>query len=532
MTDGIEEVFAELRREYLAEAPARLGELRKDLAALRAGEGDAWASLKGRFHRLAGSGGSYGYEPISDISREAEQWLMAHPDPDDIGFAYLAGAVGRLAAEFDAAGQSTGAGPAPRHLPPFGWRAALVGGAAYLATRLASSLRDAQYVVSVLPIDADPASIPASERPELIVILPGPGEDPREPVVRWTAEPHDRRMTVALVSDLVERELLYAPWEALDLLVTPARADAEVPRWARAFAREAAAPIAVLLIDPDPEESTLLEQWLGGPDLRLIHVPTAEAAMEAAARETPDAIVVSLALPGTSGLPLVRQLRRDRRFALTPIVALAQAAETEALEHALRAGADELLSRPLARDRLVPSVLHRVARARRLDEVVRRDPLTGFLTAGALRDELEIVLAFARREGERIAFASFDVDHFRRINEQHGHAAGDAILVAISRIIRERVRASDLMVRLGGEEFGVLLRSCGPQDGSVIAEQIRFALESSPPEIGGAMIPVRLSAGVAAYPDHAVGPRELLAAAERALREAKETGRDRVVIAG
>ena len=97
------EFFQDLRREYLAEAPARLGELRKDLAAVRSGEPDAVSSLKSRFHRLAGSGGSYGFPAISTASREAEQWIADHPEPDDAGFARLGGVIGKIASAFDLA---------------------------------------------------------------------------------------------------------------------------------------------------------------------------------------------------------------------------------------------------------------------------------------------------------------------------------------------------------------------------------------------------------------------------------------------
>jgi len=201
-------------------------------------------------------------------------------------------------------------------------------------------------------------------------------------------------------------------------------------------------------------------------------------------------------------------------------------------DQALEAGVDDLMFRPLSQHRVVTGVLHRAARARRLDEAIRRDPLSGFLTVGTLLDELESVLAYARREGERMSFLLLDVDHFRRVNEQLGHQTGDQILSHVAGVIRERVRASDLAVRMGGEEFGILLRRCGPADAAHIAEQIRSGVILNPPVIEGVPMPVRLSGGVAAYPDHAVGMLELLLAAERALRHAKETGRDRVAVSG
>jgi diguanylate cyclase (GGDEF)-like protein len=211
-----------------------------------------------------------------------------------------------------------------------------------------------------------------------------------------------------------------------------------------------------------------------------------------------------------------------------PVVALCQADTDAVRDAALHAGVDELLRQDQARERMVSTVVQRAARARRLDESVRRDPLSGFLTVGSLFDEMESVLAYARREGERISFLILDVDHFRRVNEQLGHQIGDQVLAHLARIIKERVRASDLTVRLGGEEFGVLLRHCGPADAALIADQIRAAVVATPPVVEGTPLPVRLSGGVAGYPEHAVGMRELLLAAERALRHAKETGRDRV----
>ncbi|HEX7024682.1 MAG TPA: diguanylate cyclase [Gemmatimonadales bacterium] len=526
------EFYEALRREYLAEAPARLGELRKDLAAVLAGEADAVSSLKSRFHRLAGSGGSYGFPVISETSRDAEQWIAAHPKPDHAGFAELGGAIGRLAAAFDDAAREVGLPEAPQKQPPFGWRAHLVGGASDLAARLTFALRDAQYTVLNAPLDADPAGIPASERPDLTIIIPGAEQDPGPAVARWTCGGFERHIAVALVADPRGIDVLAEPFARLDLVVAPPRADAEVSRWARAAARAAASPAAVLLVLPDPAERELIGGWLEAAGLRVTAVAGARAALDALEHELPDLVLLDWEMADGRGPGLARLIRRSARLALTPVVVITSRDDDAVREAALVAGVDDLASRPLGQARLVLTVLHRAARARRLDEAIRRDPLSGFLTAGTLLDELESVLAYARREGERISFLLLDVDHFRRVNEQLGHQTGDRILAHVAGVIRERVRASDLAVRMGGEEFGVLFRHCGPADASVIAEQIRAAVSAAPPRIDGVSMPVRLSGGVAGYPDHAVGMLELLLAAERALRHAKETGRDRVALSG
>jgi len=526
------EYYLQLRREYLVEAPARLGELRKDLAAIRAGEPEALESLKSRFHRLAGSGGSYGFPAISEVSREAEDWLSKHPNPDDNGFAFLGVAIGRVAAAFDDAARELGFPAPPQRPPPFGWRASLVGDASDLATRLTVGLRDAQYTVTTTPLATDPSTIAASERPEIAVVIPGPGEDPADSVGRWTAGPFERFLAVALVADPGGVDLLRQPYARLDLFVEPARAETEIPRWARAVARASAAPASALLVLTEDAERATVLTWLEAAGVRVTAVTSTAAADEHLRKEIPDLVLLDWALPEGQAAALVRMLRRSPRFALTPVVALSSLDSDQERELALAAGVDELLLRPIGRGRLVPAVLHRAARARRLDEAVRRDALTGFLTAGTLADELEIVLAYARRGKEQLCFLLLDVDHFRRVNEQLGHETGDHILAHLARVIRERIRASDLVVRMGGEEFGVLFRRCSPEDARAVADEIRRAVEASPPIVEGTPMPVRFSGGIAAYPDHAVGMRELVLAAERALRQAKESGRDRVVVAG
>ena len=149
MNDDLEKVLAALRREYIADGPARLAELRKDLAAFMAGEPDAAESLKSRFHRLAGSGGSYGFEEISVISREVEQWLKqtaaVAPTAENTG--RLSRAVERLSAAFDTAAlQVTLPEDGPQH-GEFGWRARLIGPPGALLRQMEQLLTLAGYHV-------------------------------------------------------------------------------------------------------------------------------------------------------------------------------------------------------------------------------------------------------------------------------------------------------------------------------------------------------------------------------------------------
>src|SRR3990170_1482700 len=379
--DERDQVYQQLRREYLVEAPARLGELRKALAAARAGEPDALASLKSSFHKLAGSGGSYGFPAISETSRSGELWLAEHVATTDADFALLGALVGRVAAAFDEAAREVGFPIAPQRPPPFGWRAHLVGGPSPLAARLAGALREAQYAVTTGPLDAKPADLPVSERPEIVLVVPAPGEDPRFALECWLGGPFEGYVAVALIADQDQANLLQEPIARLDLQVAPERAEAEVARWARSIARAAATPLSVLLVLPEAAERA---DAVGALEAAGIQGATATSAAEALAElrdDTPDLVVVDWGLPALEAPALVRELRRSIRWTLTPIIGLTSFDTDTEQERALGTGADELIMRPLTSGRLVAVVIRRGRRARRLGGGGRRGALTGVFTA-------------------------------------------------------------------------------------------------------------------------------------------------------
>src|SRR6185436_4712079 len=120
--------------------------------------------------------------------------------------------------------------------------------------------------------------------------------------------------------------------------------------------------------------------WLEGAGLRITSVTSAHEAEDALRRELPDLVLLDWDLPHGHGPGLARLIRRSQRLALTPVVAISGTPSEQERDQALEAGVDDLIFRPLDQHRLVASVLHRAARARRLDEAIRRDPLSGFLT--------------------------------------------------------------------------------------------------------------------------------------------------------
>ena len=133
----------------------------------------------------------------------------------------------------------------------------------------------------------------------------------------------------------------------------------------------------------------------------------------------------------------------------------------------------------------------------------------------------------AARDGAPLAVVALDVDHFKRVNDAHGHAAGDAVLAAVAARAAEALRAGDLLARIGGEEFAALLPGATLEAAAEVAERVRARIGAAPVPAGEARLAVTVSAGVAALAPAEDGAA-LLARADARLYAAKRAGRDRV----
>ncbi|GAA0586087.1 hypothetical protein GCM10009416_25530 [Craurococcus roseus] len=174
------------------------------------------------------------------------------------------------------------------------------------------------------------------------------------------------------------------------------------------------------------------------------------------------------------------------------------------------------------------------ARGRRLRQLLQteaeRDPLTGLLNRRALRARAERLFAKSTASGRPVALLLLDLDHFKSINDTHGHAAGDAVLRGVAEVLVREIRRDDLACRWGGEEMLAVLRDCDLRRAEALAAALRAAIkEACPGDIPE--LRVTASIGVAAFPEHGAGLDELTKRADAALYAAKRSGRDRVVCA-
>lgn len=525
----IDETFLILQQDYIREAPARLAELRKDLAAFRAGEPDALESLRMRFHRLAGSGGSYGFPTVTEISRAAEHRILTPPAPTVREAEEFDTAINALKDAFDNAAVDVGMPPVLGRVPGFGWRTLVVMGASPARDAIVTALEETGFVVAIRDSSIDPWDLPPSERPDMVVIATDTDADALSLARFWSAATADRPRAVVLADPLDQFDRLRTAAAGLDAVFGSAALPRGLAQYARALAQIGAPPANVLVVEDDPAQAQLFSSWLSQLNARVTIAASAQVARDSLMLETPDLVLLDVDLPDVDGYALSRLMRQDPRLALVPIVFLTARQSLADQMEGLRAGGDDFLAKPVERSHLLQLVLTRTERGRRIRELVHRDGLTGVLNHATLMAELEHAIAFADRHGEPLAFLMLDLDHFKRINDTYGHMIGDQVLMHVTRVFKRTIRGSDLLGRYGGEEFGIILRKCPPANARAIAEKLRVALAEAPITLQDAdPIPLHVSIGVGCFPGSGTTSTQVASAADRALYRAKSSGRNRV----
>jgi len=169
-----------------------------------------------------------------------------------------------------------------------------------------------------------------------------------------------------------------------------------------------------------------------------------------------------------------------------------------------------------------------------LFESAVKDGLTGIYNKKYFLDRIETDFSYAKRHHAPLALIMFDIDHFKKINDGHGHPAGDHVLKELAALVKRTIRNEDVLARFGGEEFVLLMRDVDDEKALMLAERLRRAVEQAPFEFEGQRIPVTISVGVGTMSDSHNLPmqksEDLVSNADRSLYQAKRAGRNRVAV--
>jgi diguanylate cyclase (GGDEF)-like protein len=258
--------------------------------------------------------------------------------------------------------------------------------------------------------------------------------------------------------------------------------------------------------------------------------------------DAPQLAILDWLMPGLDGTQLCREVRRLRTEPYTYIVLLTGKTSKGDMVEGLDAGADDYIIKPYdaqelqVRLRTGKRILHLqeqlIAARESLRHQATRDGLTGIWNRHAIAEILTNELERAKRHGGTIGVAMIDLDHFKQINDVHGHLVGDSVLKACAQTVQNVIRSYDSVGRLGGEEFLLVLPGCSLANTTSHAERVRAAISRVALPTNAGAVHVSASLGVAVYQgDRSYDAESIMHAADQALYRAKRNGRDRVEFA-
>jgi diguanylate cyclase (GGDEF)-like protein len=287
----------------------------------------------------------------------------------------------------------------------------------------------------------------------------------------------------------------------------------------------------LLAVDDDDAVLVAVQQLLEGA-VQVDTLSEPERFWSELGRVQPDLVLLDVDMPGVSGLELCRLVRADPRWNQLPVVFLSGVINADTAREVYAVGADDFVNKRVLGPELQARVASRLERTRLYRQLADTDPLTGLANRRRLERDLDRLQQLVDRYGSSLSFAVVDVDHFKRVNDQYGHAVGDEVLRRLAGHLRSAFRGEDTVARIGGEEFVVAMLGMRREDAVERLARVLDAFAATPQHVQGESVTVAASAGVAEHKRDGVGFESLYQAADRALRVAKVSGRGRVLPAG
>ncbi|MDH0305313.1 MULTISPECIES: diguanylate cyclase [unclassified Pseudomonas] len=287
-------------------------------------------------------------------------------------------------------------------------------------------------------------------------------------------------------------------------------------------------PFRVLVIDDSRAQAMHTERLLNSAGIITRTLTEPIRTMSELADFQPDLIILDMYMPECTGTELAKVIRHNDRYVSVPIIYLSAEDDLDKQLDAMSEGGDDFLTKPIRARHLITTVRNRAARARHLKARMVRDSLTGLYNHTHILQLLEDCSFRARREAQPLSFAMLDIDHFKKINDRHGHPMGDRVIKSLALFLKQRLRKTDFIGRYGGEEFAIVMPGTGLEAAHKVLDEIRrrFAEIHYPAQPHD--LQCTFSAGVVQL-DHELDALTMASAADEALYRAKHAGRNCVV---
>jgi diguanylate cyclase (GGDEF)-like protein len=296
----------------------------------------------------------------------------------------------------------------------------------------------------------------------------------------------------------------------------------------------------ILVVDDDPAVRRIVIEALKNQGYDVHDVSSGKDALQAVDKIKPHLILLDVNMPGMDGIGTLQHLRHREDY--VSVIFVSGQSSTEEVIRGLDTGADDYVTKPfkvmelLARVRAqlrIKDLNDRLKRANeRLKELVDIDDLTGLFNMRSLYTKLDFELDRARRHDRSLAVIMMDIDHFKKVNDEHDHLFGSWVLAQIGKMIRENIRKIDFAARYGGDEYLVVLSEISPEGTMVFSQRLREKIASRTFSNDNFSINLTASFGVSTVNPNkvSVDARTLVRFADKALYKAKEKGRNRVEV--
>ena len=519
--------FKDLRDEYAGLLPGLLAEMKKATKeALASRDPEALRKAQEMAHRIRGTAGSLGFREASaqaaemeeDVSRQLTrlqrpQEVVATP-PEEV---------------------------APESIPPSRRASLVLEGMTLLvvdadaATRAMAARLAREHMLGFVPARTPAEALESASlyppSAAILALAPATTEESCRLARDLRKIPGCSALPVIFVASEDRLELRLAAARAkADLFLAGAISEESFSTIVELLRAKEAPSSKVLIVDDDPRMAEALRLMLQQAHYRASVLTSPERLFEALEQERPEVVLLDARMPRINGFDLCRMIRASVRWRHLLVFFLTASSSLETRLAAFESGGDDWILKPVLQQELLVRIEARQERLRAMNERATRDPLTGLLTRQALLARFSKLVDQSRGTQRPFSLALLDVDHFKSVNDLHGHASGDRVLAGLGQLLLSRLRQGDVSARWGGEEFVILLEGEGIGNAHLVMNRLlkevrTLAFRSD----AGERFHITFSAGLAEYPRDAETLEELVRTADVQLYKAKSEGRNRVL---
>lgn len=544
VNSSFDEKIKQLQISFINELPGRLSEIDTTISRLDSNPADSIAleTLAHKLHSLAGSGATFGLPVVTELAREAENLLKVKhmiekevDNPTTNRIKEILTALRNI--ETDKLGELAISKESELIKTTFKkknkdkCRIFILESSINLHSDIINQFQQYDYCVTAFDNLAEFTTAQKNDSPDIVLIdllFNNISEVKMNNLIQQSVS-NDVFTIVSCSDGDIQYRLQAARTGCHAFFVKPYHISEIIDRIDVSVTSNDIAPYRVLIVEDSYELAKFYSLILANEGFNSSFITRPLEIMEAITHYQPELILLDLYMPECTGFELASVIRQQENYIEVPIVFLSSETDTYTQLLAMQQGGDEFLTKPIQAEHLILAVKTRINRYRQLKSLIIKDSLTGLHNHTSIKQHIDTEILRAKRNHTQLCLVMIDVDHFKKVNDQHGHNTGDKVLKALARLMRQKLRQTDILGRYGGDEFVVILPETELNNAKSVIDKLRVDLMNLQFTDHLDEISVSITCGIASYPP-AHNSEHLSVCADTALYRAKELGRNRVAI--